>query len=248
MAFLLLIAAGFAAGIINSVAGGGSFLTFPSLVFAGIPPVVSNASSTVALVPATLTSAWGYRADIQGAKERKLLLWLFVSLIAGAAGAVLLLRTPDRAFRQIAPWLLLLATLTFAFGRRISIALGGRLHRNNSVMLLILFPIFVYGGYFGGGMGIMILAAFRLFGLTDIHAMNGMKTILGGSLNAIAAFIFITSHHVRWIPTLLVMASATAGGYVGPKIARRASPSMLRAIVIAVGAAMTGYFFYLALR
>lgn len=125
---LLLFAAAFAAGAINSVAGGGSFLTFPSLVFAGVPAVAANASSTVALVPASFASAVAYRRDIQRIEDRRMKLWLIVSVIGGAIGAALLLVTSDRTFRQIAPWLLLFATLLFAFGQRISLALRGRLH------------------------------------------------------------------------------------------------------------------------
>ena len=113
-------------------------------------------------------------------------------------------------------------------------------------MLLLLFPIAVYGGYFGGGIGIMILAAFRLYGFTDIHGMNGIKAILGGSLNAIAALIFISAHQVAWIPALVMMGAAIVGGYLGPIFARRLGPATIRGTVIAVGALMTAYFFYIA--
>ena len=246
--YLLLIAAAFAAGAINSVAGGGSFLTFPSLVFAGVPAVVANASNTVALVPGSMASVFGYREDIQRLADKRLKIWWVTSLLGGAVGAALLLFTSDTTFRKVAPWLLLFATLLFAFGSRVSTALRGRLHSSQTLMLLVLFPVAVYGGYFGGGIGIMILAAFRLYGLTDIHGMNGMKGILGGSLNAIAALIFISAHEVDWRPTLVMMAAAIAGGYTGPLLARRTKPSVIRGIVIAVGASMTAYFFYIAPR
>ncbi len=246
MVFLLLVAAAFAAGAINSVAGGGSFLTFPSLVFAGVPAVIANASNTVALVPGAAASAISYRGDIRRLGEERVKIWFSVSLIGGATGALLLLFTSDKVFRQIAPWLLLCATLLFAFGTQISIALRGRLHANQTLMLALLLPIAVYGGYFGGGIGIMILAAFRLYGLTDIHAMNGVKTILSGSLNAIASVIFIMAHQVYWRPTLAMMAAGIAGGYIGPVLARRMRPQVIRRIVIAVGALMTLYFFRIA--
>jgi uncharacterized membrane protein YfcA len=148
----------------------------------------------------------------------------------------------------VAPWLLLFATLLFAFGNQVSLALRGRMHSSQSLMLLLLFPISLYGGYFGGGIGIMMLAAFRLYGLTDIHGMNGMKAILGGSLNAIAAVIFIWAHQVDWRPTLIMMAAAIVGGYTGPAMARKMSPSVIRGIVIVVGALMTAYFFYISPR
>ena len=246
LVILILAAAAFAAGAINSVAGGGSFLTFPSLVFAGVPAVMANASSTVALFPGSLASAISYREDIRALEEKRLKSWWLVSLLGGAIGAVLLLVTSDKTFRQIAPWLLLFATLLFAFGSRVSAALRGNLGSNNAWMLAVLFPISIYGGYFGGGMGIMILAAFRLYGLTDIHGMNGVKTILGGSLNAIASIIFVVAHQVDWRPTLLMMAAGVAGGYVGPILARRMAPGGIRGVVIAVGGGMTIYFFRIA--
>ena len=248
MIYLLLAAAGFAAGAINSMAGGGSFLTFPSLVFAGVPAVMANASSTVALVPGSVASAISYRSDIVRLNEQRIKSWWIVCLIGGAIGAALLLFTSDRAFRQIAPWLLLFATLLFAFGPQVSIVFRGRLHSNQRLMLMLLFPIAIYGGYFGGGIGIMILAAFRLYGFTDIHGMNGIKAILGGSLNAIAALIFISAHQVKWIPALVMMAAAIVGGYVGPALARRLRPNVIRGIVIAVGILMTAYFFHIAAR
>ena len=245
---LLLIAAAFLAGAINSVAGGGSFLTFPSLVFAGVPAVIANASNTVALVPGSLASAFAYRGDIARVKESRVKIWFFISLLGGAIGAALLLFTSDKAFRQLAPWLLLFATLLFAFGGRLSMALRGRLHSSQILMLILLFPIAVYGGYFGGGIGIMILAAFRLYGLTDIHGMNGIKTVLSTALNAIASFIFIAAHQIWWRPTLLMMAAGIAGGYLGPVLARRMKPEVIRGIVIGVGIMMTAYFFHIAPR
>lgn len=246
MVFLLLVAAAFAAGAINSVAGGGSFLTFPSLVFAGIPAVIANASSTVALVPGSVASAVSYRGDIRRLGEERIKSWFLVSVAGGAIGAALLLSTSDRTFRQVAPWLLLFATLLFAFGNQVSTALRGRLHSSQALMITLLFPISVYGGYFGGGIGIMMLASFRLYGLTDIHGMNGVKTVLAGSLNGVAAIVFIAAHEVSWRPVIPMIIAGMAGGYLGPVIARRMAPSVIRGIVIAVGALMTAYFFRIA--
>jgi uncharacterized membrane protein YfcA len=239
MTLFLLIAAAFAAGAINSVAGGGSFLTFPTLIFSGVAPVMANASSTVALVPGTVASMLAYRGDVRKLNEQNLRLWLGVCLLGGAAGAWLLLLTSDRTFRQIAPWLLLFATLLFAFGNRVSMAMGGRLHGNKRWMPALLFPIALYGGYFGGGIGIMFLAALRLYGLTEIHGMNGIKTLLGGTLNALAALIFILNREVAWKPTAVMIGASILGGYVGPRVARR---------MIAVGVLMTAYFFHIAPR
>lgn len=242
---LLLVGAAFAAGAINSLAGGGSFLTFPSLVFAGVPPIFANASNTVALVPSAMASGVAYRNDIGRLNEPKLLAWFLVSLVGGLAGAGLLLVTSDRTFRLIAPWLLLFATLLFAFGRQVSEAMGQRLH-SSVAMLLLLFPIALYGGYFGGGIGIMLLAAFRLYGLTDIHAMNGIKALLSATLNAVAAGIFIVAHDIYWTPTLIMMIAGIAGGFAGPAIGKRLQPSVIRGIVIGVGVVMTAYFFHIA--
>ncbi len=246
LSILLLVAAAFAAGAINSIAGGGSFLTFPSLVFAGVPPVFANASNTVALVPGALASGVAYRQDIARLNEPKLRAWFLISLIGGLVGAGLLLVTSDKTFRLIAPWLLLFATLLFAFGKQVSETLGSRLHSNQTAMLLLLFPIAVYGGYFGGGIGIMILAAFRLYGLTDIHGMNGIKTLLSATLNAVAAAIFIFAHDVYWKPTLIMMAAGILGGIAGPIFAKRLNAAVIRGIVIAVGVSMTAYFFHIA--
>jgi hypothetical protein len=248
MIYFLLFAAAFAAGVLNSLAGGGSFLTFPSLVFAGIPAVTANASSTVALVPGTMAAVFSYRGDIQRLSEPRLKIWFLISILGGALGASLLLVTSDKTFRLVAPWLLLFATLIFTLGGRISAALSGRLHRSQTLMLLVLFPVAIYGGYFGGGIGIMFLAAMRLYGLDDIHGMNGIKAILGGSLNTIAALIFISAHHVSWQPTLIMMTAAILGGFTGPIVARRMPPPLIRGIVIAVGFSMTLYFFHISFK
>jgi uncharacterized membrane protein YfcA len=248
MVYLLLFGAAFFAGVINSIAGGGSFLTFPSLVFGGVPAVMANASSTVALVPGSVASAISYRSDIEQLDEQHIKSWWIICILGGAVGAALLLFTSDRTFRQVAPWLLLFATLLFAFGPQVSVAFRGRLHSNQPLMLMLLFPIAVYGGYFGGGIGIMILAAFRLYGFTDIHGMNGIKAILGGSLNAIAAIIFISAREVRWLPALVMMVAAILGGYLGPAFARRLRPTVIRSVVIAVGILMTAYFFHISPR
>jgi uncharacterized membrane protein YfcA len=248
MVYLLLIAAAFAAGAINSVAGGGSFLTFPSLVFAGVSAVSSNASSTVALLTGTISTVVSYRDELKRFNDKRFKLWFAECLLGGALGAYLLLVTSDKTFRQIAPWLLLFATLLFAFGGTIGIALRGKMHSSQVLMVLMLFPISIYGGYFGGGIGIMLLAAFRLYGFTDIHLMNAMKAILGGSLNAVAAVIFIAAHQVSWKVTLIMMVAAIGGGYAGPAMARRMSQSVIRGIVITVGLSMSAYFFYISPR
>jgi uncharacterized membrane protein YfcA len=248
LSWFLIIAAGFGAGVINALAGGGSFFTFPSLVFAGLPAVAANASSTVALVPGALSSLVGFREDLKRLNEPRLRLWFIISSAGGLLGALLLLHTSDHVFRLIVPWLLLFATLLFAFGNQISNIFRGRLHRNGAVMLILLFPISVYGGYFGGGIGIMIMAAFSLYGMDDMHMMIGTKALLSALLNAIAAVLFIGSHLIWWPQTLAMMAAAIMGGFAGPVLARRMSQKALRFVVISVGLIMTTWFFAQALR
>jgi uncharacterized membrane protein YfcA len=170
-------------------------------------------------------------------------LWYFVSLGGGLAGAVLLLRTPESVFRHIAPWLLLFATLLFAFGRQVSELFRGKLHASEPLMMMILFPIAVYGGYFGGGMGIMLLAAFRLYGLSDIHVMNAMKTLIGGSLNTVAVVVFVLAREVYWRQSLTMMGFAILGGYLGAHYSRHVPQRVIRAVVIVTGFVMTAYFF-----
>ncbi len=243
MVFTLLVLAAFLAGVINSVAGGGSFLTFPALVFAGIPSVVANASSTVALLPGSAASGFAYRGEIRSSGQANLRSWLLISLAGGALGAFLLLFTSDRTFRHLAPWLLLMATIVFAFGSQLSRALQGRMQVSSRAMLILLLPIAVYGGYFGGGIGIMFLAAFRLYGMENIHGMNGIKAVLAATLNGIAALIFISARQVSWKPTLIMMAAGIVGGYLGPLLARRVPAATIRAMVVTVGVLMTIYFF-----
>jgi uncharacterized membrane protein YfcA len=195
-------------------------------------------------VPASFASGIGYRRDIVQLPQPRLKAWFLVSLLGGLLGAGLLLVTSDRTFRLIAPWLLLFATAIFAFGAQVSNAMRGRLHGNQPLMLCLLFPISIYGGYFGGGIGIMILAAFRLYGITDMLAMNGIKTFLSATLNTIAALIFIAAHQIWWPQTVVMMAAGIAGGFTGPLLARRLSQTMIRAIVISVGILMTAWFFH----
>lgn len=240
----LLLAASLAAGALNAVAGGGSFLTFPALVLAGVPPVIANATNTVGLLPATFTSAWAYRDDLSAARGQ-IPLWPFVavSVLGGALGSLLLLVTPDKLFEAIVPWLLLFATAVFALGRPLSAWLRARVHLGLGALVATQFVIGLYGGYFGGGIGILMLAMLGLYGMTDLHAMNGMKTVLSGCMNLVAAAIFVLARAVWWREALIMLAAAVVGGWIGPWLARRVPLAALRAFVVAVGVAMSGYFF-----
>src|SRR5437773_10109407 len=169
--YFLLIAASLGAGLMNSVAGGGSFLTFPALVFTGVPSIVANATSTVALFPGALASAWAYRNDVKGLDRIPLKPALAVSVAGGIVGALLLLFTSQKTFDVIIPWLLLAATITFALGPRVMHAFKRQSGLSPKILIVFQFFVGIYGGYFGGAVGIIMLAVWSLAGLRDIHPM-----------------------------------------------------------------------------
>lgn len=242
MTFLLFIVAALA-GAINSVAGGGSFLTLPTLLYAGVTPVVANATSTMAMLPGSVASAAAYRRELQGRAG-----WLvplgIVSLLGGLLGGVLLVRTSDTSFMRLLPWLMLLAAVTFTFGDRVRRPLSlERVHLHLLRVAVLQFAIAIYGGYFGGGIGIMMLASFALGGMLDIHEMNGLKTLLTVLVNALALVEFIIEGVVAWGPGLIMVAGSVIGGYFGAALARRIDPTWVRRFVIAIGWTMTIYFF-----
>lgn len=244
MMTLLLLVSAFAAGALNAVAGGGSFLTFPALMMAGVPPVNANATSTVAVSPGALASAFGYRRELKTIGQSiNLPLMIGISLVGGLAGALLLLWTPERVFEAIVPWLLLFATVLFALGPKVSAYARRHFTMGQTSLMVLQFFIAVYGGYFGGGIGILMLALLGVFGLTDLNAMNGMKTLLSGCLNAIAVVAFVAGGAVYWHEAIIMTVAAVAGGYVGASVARRIPGPALRKFVIVVGCLMTVYFF-----
>ncbi|MFO7788271.1 MAG: sulfite exporter TauE/SafE family protein, partial [Halospina sp.] len=183
----LLIAAAFLGGGINAVAGGGSFFTFPALVWAGIPPVAANASGTLALLPGYVASTWGFREDLKAPERLSMAAVLATSLVGGSIGAGLLLITPDALFSDIVPWLLLAATLLFALGPRLLRHLNARGSESSpGIQVMALLAVCVYGGYFNGGLGIVLLAAFGLLGHTGLNRMQGLKNLVSAVLTAIA--------------------------------------------------------------
>jgi uncharacterized protein len=239
----LLFAVAVVAGAINSVAGGGSFLTLPTLLYAGVAPVVANATSTLAMWPGSVASAVAYRRELQG-RARWVVPLGIVSLIGGFLGGVLLVRTSDTSFLRLLPWLMLLAAVTFTFGNRVRRALAlDHLHGNVLLVSVLQFVIAVYGGYFGGGMGIMMLASFALGGMLDIHEMNALKMFLGVAVNLLALGEFIFKGIVAWGPGLIMVVGSIVGGYFGAVLARKIDPRWVRAFVIAIGWSMTAYFF-----
>ncbi|HET9109804.1 MAG TPA: sulfite exporter TauE/SafE family protein [Ktedonobacterales bacterium] len=265
-----LFIAAILAGALNSVAGGGSFISFPTLLFTGVPPVQANATNTVALWPGSLASIPPYRKDLTH-ERRELILFSVVSVIGGVLGAVILLRTPQALFQRMVPWLLLIATLIFAFGnnvaqamrrRRVSAALargdeesdapgamegGGNMTRIAPgamvAVLLIQFIISLYGGFFGGGIGIMMLAGFALLGMTDIHAMNALKVVLASIINGVAIIAFAIAGAIYWPQALLMVVGSVIGGYGGAALAHQVPPKYVRWFAIGVGLVISAYFF-----
>ncbi len=241
MPILLLIAAA-VGGALNAVAGGGSFLTLPALIVAGVSPVTANATSTLALWPASVSSTFAYRGDIRTSKQ-----WLAVlgltSLAGGLAGALLLVRTSDSSFLRLLPWLMFVAAATFTFGSRLRQVTTHTGHPGLVVVAIVQFFIATYGGYFGGGMGIMMLATMALAGMTNIHEMNGLKSFLGVSINGVALALFMLSGVITWKYGVMMAIGATVGGYTTAAFARRIDTKHVRRFVIVVGWLMTVYFF-----
>jgi uncharacterized protein len=245
---LFLFFAGVLGGALNSVAGGGSFIAFPALLFTGVPPIPANATNTIALWTAAAASGGAYRKRLS-VPRRVFIPLLVASLIGGLAGAFLLLKTPANTFMRVLPWLTLGATLLFAFGRKLA---GGRksiLEQEATGAALAAATLFqlgvaVYGGYFGGGMGIVVLAMLATLGMTDIHAMNALKSVLGFVVNGVAVLTFIVARAVYWKHGVAMIAGGIVGGYVGAHYAQKVPPAWIRAFVVLVGAGMTIYFFW----
>jgi uncharacterized membrane protein YfcA len=244
--YLLLFGAGFAGGTINAIAGGATFFTFPAMLAIGISPVAANASNTTALCPGNLVAAVAQRRDLADVRPYILRL-MFVGLFGGIAGAVLLLITPDRAFIRLVPWLLLTATLVFALSPRILAAIRARSNRSGVHLGLASFALIlvvtIYGGYFGAGLGIMLLAGLTLAGFDDLRAANALKNLLSAFVNGVAVVIFVVEGLVVWPATLVMLAGAVLGGIAGARIATRLPVRLFRATVIAVGTLLTIWYF-----
>ena len=233
-------------GSVNSVAGGGGFIAFPALLFTGVPPIAANATQTVALWCGMMASSRAYRGRLN-VPRRIMIPLLVTSVIGGLGGAYLLLHTPAHTFLHIIPWLMLAATLLFALGPWI-VPRKSSLAHDASVSCIVGASVFefvvsVYGGYFGGGLGIMNLAMLSAIGMTDIHAMNAMKALLGAVINGVAVMTFIAVHIVYWTKGVVMIAGAVVGGYFGAHYAQKLPAKLVRGFVILVGTSMTIYFF-----
>ena len=241
---LLVVMAAAVGGAINAIAGGGTLVTFPALVGLGVPAIVANATSTVALWPGAIASMYGYRHELAGVRSWAVR-FAVPSLAGGLVGALLLLRTPEDRFDRIVPWLVLGATLLFVVQRPLMAALRKR--RGEIVnadpasqppsiaLLLFQFGIAVYGGYFGAGIGILMLAALGFMGFTYIHRMNGLKNWGGLCINITAAVTFALLGLVDWPVAIAMATGAMAGGYAGSKLAQRVSQDSVRRVVVLIG-------------
>jgi uncharacterized protein len=245
---IFLFFAGALGGALNSVAGGGSFIAFPALLFTGVPPIPANATNTIALWTAAAASGGAYRKQLV-VPRRVMMPLLAASLVGGLVGAFLLLKTPAHTFMRVLPWLTLGATLLFAFGKKLA---GGRKsvieHESTRSALvgatLFQLGVAVYGGYFGGGMGIVMLAMLAVLGMTDVHAMNALKSVLGFVINGVAVVTFIIAGAVYWKHGIIMIVGGIVGGYVGAHYAMKMKQVWIRWFVVAVGAGMTVYFFW----
>jgi uncharacterized membrane protein YfcA len=244
---IFLFSAGVLGGALNAVAGGGSFILFPALLFTGVPPVPANATNTLALWVGVTASGGAYRSKLD-VSRRVMVPLIIASIIGGLIGAFLLLHTPQGIFLRILPWLMLAATLLFSFGKYLTGLFSGGLEHEASGTALFIASTFelvvaVYGGYFGGGLGFMNLAMLAALGMTDIHAMNALKVVLGGIINGVAVITFIVKGAIFWPQGIVTTLGAMVGGYFGAHYSMKLPQAWVRAFVIAVGFAMTAYFF-----
>ena len=244
----MLFAAGIAGGALSAAAGGASFVTFPALILVGLPPLAANTTNFVGLLTAQPTAlATSYRSELWSL-GRKLVPSLITSVIGGAAGAFLLLRTGESRFAIVIPWLMLLATVMFAAGPalRLWIARNIRtpLHGNSAACLALILLFAVYTGYFGAGVGMMLLGVLAVFGYDDIHEANAVKNVVVMVSGAVATAIYGLSGPVAWPAALALMAGATLGAYAGGVIARRAPQALLRNGLIGLGGLFTLYLFW----
>jgi uncharacterized membrane protein YfcA len=246
--WILIAGAGILAGAMNALAGGGSFVTLPVLIAAGVPSVSANASSTVALYPGGAASAWVYRDglnDVCGVPMRPT---LAATLAGGLLGALLLLWTPGAVFDRVLPWLLLAATFMLAFGPRLGPALRTHFRAGLVTVLLIQFMLGIYGGYFGGAVGLMMMAAWALLDGTDVKALNPQRTLLVTAANSVAVLCFVIAGAVRWPEALTMGVGALLGGYVGAHAGKRLPPTLVRLATVLLAMVMTVIFFVRAYR
>ena len=237
---LLVVLAGMAAGTINVVVGSGTLITFPVLLAIGLPPVTANVSNAVGLFPGSFVGAYGYRSELTGQRDRVIRLGVAASLGA-LVGAVLLLVLPASAFATIVPILIVLALVLVLIGPRVSAWVGrsstGGPGRVTVPLMVVIFACGVYGGYFGAAQSVLIMGIFGLMLHDTIQRQNGLKNIIAGMVNAVAALLFVFFRHVDWQAAGLIAAGAIVGGVIGARVGKRLSPAVLRAVIVVIGVA-----------
>ncbi len=254
-----LFGAAILAGALNSIAGGGSFISFPTLLFTGVPNIQANATNTVALWPASIAGAAAYRKDLDTKNRLQLWVFLAVSLVGGLIGALLLLNMSKDTFNHLIPYLLLVATLIFTFGGSIAARIrAARRGSSNAVMeakgqspasltlivsALIQFVTSIYGGFFGGGIGIIMLATLSILGMENIHSMNALKNILATCINGVAVIAFIVAGTVFWPQALLMIVGGVIGSYGSGYFVRQIDPKLVRRFVMIFAWGLTVFFF-----
>lgn len=248
MTELLLFLAGLVGGALNSLAGGGSFIVFPALLAAGVPPVLANATNTYAALPGYVSGTVGFWPSMRGHRDR-LVLYSIVGLIGGWLGAELLLRVSNEEFERVVPWLILFAVVLFAFGGRINAwiaarAAGRGARAGAAALVIILLLISVYGGFFNAGLGILLLAFLALAGMTDIHAMNGLKMWMAAVVAVVAVVRFVVGGSIDWYFGTIALVGVTIGSYVAARIAPVIPQGIIRGLVIVYGLGLTGWFFW----
>ena len=243
-AWLLLVVAAFAAGVLNAVAGGGSFLTFPALVFTGVPPIVANATSALAVSPGYAGSTLGFKTELQALPRRRLQREMGISALGGVLGALLLLVTPASVFLGLVPALLLFATVLFAIGPRLAARSAQGAETSDSPWrepgLLV---VAIYGGYFNGGLGILLMALYTLTGEGRIHTVNALKNLNSLVLSLLSVVAFVVAGVIAWPQGFAMMVAATAGGFWGARWSKRLPVLWVRRGVIATGLVMSAVFF-----
>jgi uncharacterized membrane protein YfcA len=247
LGWALLCAAAFGAGVVNSVAGGGTLLTFPSLL-AVMSPVLANGTSTFALFPGSLAAAWGYRTELARCR-RHLVRLLPPSFLGGIVGSLLVTRLPERVFAGAVPWLLLVASTLLLLQKPMSRWVGAKPHdqptpRTLAAIVFFQFLVGVYGGYFGAGIGILMLSSLAFVGISDIHEMNAVKTVLAAAMNGVTIGIFALSGAIVWKVGVIMAVASIAGGYTGARVARKMPAPLVRGIVVAIGFGVAAYSWF----
>jgi uncharacterized membrane protein YfcA len=253
MDWLLIIIAGFSAGVLNAIAGGGSFITLPALSFIGLNPIMANATGTAALLPGYIASAWRFRKDIKPLPNLPFVHLFIFAILGGACGALLLLVSEVAIFSTIIPWLILFASLLFLCKNKLSSYFRSLAQSNPSntkqnsrkrmlIASIVIFSICLYGGYFNGGIGVILLAALSLLGLQELTEMNALKNLLSAVLTIIAVLIYIIGDQIEWFPMLIMSISSSIGGYLGASLAYKINNKWIVSIILSSGFISFIYF------